>query len=100
VTRGIVPSETKEGRNLYHHFEAVLSEGDPAKDPLLLWTNNGPGGASLGELMGEIGPFSLARDQSNMHLRLAFQSFFETLTHGTSVQILFFMNSRPHVGFH
>lgn len=40
----------------------IESERDPAKDPVLLWTNGGPGAASLFGLFVELGPYQLSDD--------------------------------------
>lgn len=33
------------------------SENDPTTDPLIVWTNGGPGGASVYGLFVELGPY-------------------------------------------
>ena len=43
------------GRELFYTF--VESQNEPARDPLLLWTNGGPGCSGLGGFFGEQGPF-------------------------------------------
>jgi len=58
---GFLPSGEKEGRKLFHHYSLILSEGDPETDPLVLWTNGGPGAASIWGLMTELGPFYVSK---------------------------------------
>lgn len=41
------------GRNLFYYF--VVSEGDPAKDPVVLWLNGGPGCSSFDGFIYEHG---------------------------------------------
>lgn len=42
------------------HYVYIESERDPATDPLVLWTNGGPGAASLFGLFVELGPYQLS----------------------------------------
>ncbi|XP_053204883.1 lysosomal protective protein-like [Panonychus citri] len=46
------------------HYVFVESENDPAKDPLLLWLNGGPGCSSLLGFFTEQGPFRLNGNSS------------------------------------
>lgn len=49
------------GINLYYHYTFIESHSsNPEKDPVLLWTNGGPGAASLWGLFTELGPFYLS----------------------------------------
>ncbi|KAG9447472.1 hypothetical protein H6P81_013600 [Aristolochia fimbriata] len=53
---GYVNLNEKSGKNLFYYF--VESEGNPAKDPLVLWLNGGPGCSSFDGFVYEHGPFN------------------------------------------
>jgi len=52
------------GRNgkykLNYHYILIESENNPSTDPVLVWSNGGPGAASLFGLLTELGPFYLS----------------------------------------
>lgn len=50
------------GKEIFYWF--VESQRDPAKDPLVLWTNGGPGCSGLTGFLSEQGPFRAAADGS------------------------------------
>lgn len=50
--------DEQNGKNLYYYF--VLSERNPAKDPLVLWLNGGPGCSSFDGFVYEHGNRSLS----------------------------------------
>lgn len=47
--------DESKGKNLFYYF--VLSEGNPTKDPLVLWLNGGPGCSSFDGFVYEHGIF-------------------------------------------
>ena len=49
---------------MFIHYMFFESEGDPEKDPLLVWTNGGPGAASYFGLFVEIGPYYLSKEST------------------------------------
>ncbi|KAL5206451.1 hypothetical protein ABZP36_034660 [Zizania latifolia] len=53
---GYVTVDEQHGRNLFYYL--VESERDPAKDPLVLWLNGGPGCSSFDGFVYEHGPFN------------------------------------------
>eukprot|EP01137_Pigoraptor_chileana_P015432 Opistho-2@71350 len=52
---GYITVDESHARQLYYFF--AESQNSPAKDPLVLWFNGGPGCSSMGGLAGEHGPF-------------------------------------------
>jgi serine carboxypeptidase-like clade 1 len=58
---GHVCAGEKEGKMLFHHYMLLESERDPANDPVLVWSNGGPGAPSLFGLMVELGPILLRK---------------------------------------
>ncbi|XP_057840568.1 serine carboxypeptidase 1 [Cryptomeria japonica] len=53
---GYVTVDEAHGRYLYYYF--VTSQGNPAKDPVVLWLNGGPGCSSFDGFVYEHGPFN------------------------------------------
>lgn len=49
------------------HYIFVESQNDPTKDPVILWTNGGPGCASLGAFLQEHGPWVVDDGQTEFH---------------------------------
>lgn len=47
-----------DGKKLLHYW-FVESQNEPAKDPVLLWLNGGPGCSSMEGLFAELGPFAI-----------------------------------------
>jgi len=57
--------EVSKSKRLFYYF--VLSENDPATDPVVLWLNGGPGCSSFDGFIYEMGPFKyqLVQDHAN-----------------------------------
>ncbi|XP_059432961.1 serine carboxypeptidase-like 20 [Corylus avellana] len=53
---GYVTIDQSHGKNLFYYF--IESEGNPSKDPVVLWLNGGPGCSSFDGFVYEHGPFN------------------------------------------
>ncbi|XP_037552162.1 cathepsin A-like [Nematolebias whitei] len=53
------------GKRLHYWF--VTSQGDPTKDPVVLWLNGGPGCSSLDGFLSENGPFHVDNDGATLY---------------------------------
>ncbi|XP_019647840.1 PREDICTED: putative serine carboxypeptidase-like 23 [Branchiostoma belcheri] len=63
---GYITVNQSHGRRLFYWF--VESQNDPARDPLVLWLNGGPGCSSFNGLFEENGPFSPNPDGKTLDL--------------------------------
>lgn len=63
---GYVTIDPDHGKRLFYYF--VTSEGDPSKDPVVLWLNGGPGCSSFDGFVYEHGPFNFeaAKTQNSL----------------------------------
>merc|ERR1712072_1507777 len=53
---GYIPVDEAKTRHMFYWFVESQS-ATPSKDPVVLWTNGGPGCSGLGGFMTEQGPF-------------------------------------------
>lgn len=70
---GYVTIDENHGRNLYYYF--VVSERNPAKDPVVLWLNGGPGCSSFDGFIYEHGPFNFEKGNSGSLPKLHLNSY-------------------------
>merc|ERR1712216_41235 len=54
------PDEKAGTREMFYWF--VESQNKPSEDPVMLWTNGGPGCTGLGGFLSEQGPFRAGKD--------------------------------------
>ncbi|KAJ8336620.1 hypothetical protein SKAU_G00378400 [Synaphobranchus kaupii] len=57
----------KASSGKYLHYWFVTSQRDPAKDPVVLWLNGGPGCSSLEGFLSENGPFHVNDDGATLY---------------------------------
>ena len=57
---GYLPVDDDHGRHLFYWY--VESQGVPTDDPVVLWTNGGPGCSGLLGFGTEMGPYFISRD--------------------------------------
>lgn len=65
---GYLKADGENNTKKFFHYWFVESQSDPAKDPVILWLNGGPGCSSLGGLFTELGPFSVNEDGKTLKL--------------------------------
>ena len=86
---------------MHEHYVFVESENSPSSDPLVLWTNGGPGAASLYGLFVELGPFYLS-DRSMETIdynKTGVPTLFRNEYSWSKFANLLIINSPPPVGF-
>jgi carboxypeptidase C (cathepsin A) len=58
------PTEKEGSRRMFYWF--AESQDAPKTDPVLLWTNGGPGCTGLGGFLSEMGPFRVGKDGKDL----------------------------------
>ena len=59
---GLINVSAAAGMDMHVHYWYIESEGAPATDPTIMWTNGGPGASSMFGLLVELGPLLLNDD--------------------------------------
>lgn len=98
---GYVPVGEVDGRKMYEHYLFFESEGDPKKDPLIMWTNGGPGASSLIGSFTELGPYYLSHlsTETDSYRRTGVPTLFKSSYRWTKLGGLIIRNLPPPVGF-
>ncbi len=102
---GYIPAgQTQElgiEHNLFEHYIFIESENSPSNDPLIVWTNGGPGAASYFGLFVELGPYYLSTEslQTTSYKITGVPTLFDNVHSWTKVANLLIINSPPPVGY-
>lgn len=98
---GYISAGHEDGYTMHEHYLFFESEGNPRTDPLILWTNGGPGAASLFGAFTELGPYFLSGDSLNSEdfRKTGVPTLFENKFRWTKFGSLLILNSPPPVGF-
>jgi carboxypeptidase C (cathepsin A) len=86
---------------MYEHYMFFESEGDPAKDPLIMWTNGGPGASSFFGSFSELGPYYLtdASMKTDSYRKTGVPTLFGNSYRWTKMGNLLIRNLPPPIGF-
>lgn len=86
---------------MHEHYFFVESEGDPLSDPIVVWTNGGPGASSFFGLFVELGPFFTSG--ASLHTASYNQTKIPTLFRNdyswSKLASILIINSPPPVGY-
>lgn len=98
---GYVSAGSDDGHEMFEHYMFFESEGDPAKDPLIMWTNGGPGAPSLFGSFTELGPYyvSDASLKTKAYNTTGVPSLFQNVQSWTKQGSLLVRNLPPPVGY-
>lgn len=86
---------------MYEHYLFFESEGDPTKDPILMWTNGGPGASSFFGSFSELGPYYLsdASIKTSSYRNTSVPTLFANSFRWSKLGGLIIRNLPPPIGF-
>ncbi|XP_027183770.1 serine carboxypeptidase-like 20 [Coffea eugenioides] len=90
---GYVTIDSNPQKNLFYYF--VVSEGNPSKDPLVLWLNGGPGCSGFDGFVYEHGPFNFEAPKSQGELPILHLNPYSW----SKVSNIIYLDSPSGVGF-
>eukprot|EP00667_Euglena_gracilis_P007363 EG_transcript_7434 len=101
VYAGYVPAGESFGHVLHEQYYFVESEGDPAADPVVVWTNGGPGASSFFGPFVEFGPLMLsaASRRTPEYNRTGIPTLWRNEYSWTQFANLLLINSPPPVSY-
>ena len=87
--------------SIHMHYIFIESEGRPSTDPVLVWSNGGPGAASEFGLFTELGPLTLSGASLNTtsYKREGIPSLFRNQYSWTKLASVLIYDSPAPVGF-
>jgi len=96
-----VSIEEKSGVTLSYHYILIESEGNPKEDPLIVWSNGGPGASSLWGLFTEIGPLWLSSEslKTEDYKRTGIPTLFRNEFAWTKLGNVLILSGPPPVSF-
>lgn len=85
----------------FEHYFFVESENDPTTDPVIVWTNGGPGAASFFGLFTELGPLYLSNESLSTedYNKTGVPTFFRNEHSWTKNASILIINSPPPIGY-
>mmetsp|Transcript_23287 Transcript_23287/g.34858 ORF Transcript_23287/g.34858 Transcript_23287/m.34858 type:complete len:487 (+) Transcript_23287:3-1463(+) len=96
-------SDEQDGQSyqMYEHYMFIESERDPTNDPLVIWTNGGPGASSFFGLFIELGPFWLtdASLKTKAYNETGIPTLFRNEYSWSKEASILILNSPPPVGY-
>jgi len=86
---------------MYEHYLFFESEGDPTRDPVIMWTNGGPGASSFFGSFSELGPYFLsdASIQTEAYKTTGVPTLYGNPWRWTKMGSLLIRNLPPPIGF-
>eukprot|EP00931_Biecheleriopsis_adriatica_P057113 TRINITY_DN33876_c0_g1_i1.p1 TRINITY_DN33876_c0_g1~~TRINITY_DN33876_c0_g1_i1.p1 ORF type:complete len:515 (-),score=67.70 TRINITY_DN33876_c0_g1_i1:233-1777(-) len=98
---GYISAGQEDGYTMHEHYLFFESEGDPRSDPLIMWTNGGPGASSFFGSFSELGPYYLtdASLRTEAYRSSGVPTLFENTYRWTKLGSLLIRNLPPPVGF-
>ena len=95
--------DTQDGvtYNMHEQYFFVESENDPKNDPVIVWTNGGPGASSYFGLFVELGPFQVNSDslKTEAYNKTGIPTLFYNEYTWTKLGNVLILNSPPPVGY-
>lgn len=98
---GYISAGQEDGNTMHEHYLFFESEGDPEKDPLIMWTNGGPGASSFFGSFAELGPYYLSDSslRTDAYHATGVPTLFENHFRWTKLGSLLIRNLPPPIGF-
>eukprot|EP00930_Biecheleria_cincta_P095710 TRINITY_DN8764_c0_g1_i2.p1 TRINITY_DN8764_c0_g1~~TRINITY_DN8764_c0_g1_i2.p1 ORF type:complete len:539 (-),score=80.92 TRINITY_DN8764_c0_g1_i2:95-1624(-) len=98
---GYISAGEEDGYKMHEHYLFFESEGNPETDPLVMWTNGGPGASSFFGSFVELGPYYLSGKslRTDAYHATGVPTLFENHYRWTKLGSLLIRNLPPPIGF-